>query len=463
MADDDDSTTSTAAAPPTLVGPTNYELEPARHPSLRINSQQPFNAEPPGPALVTSYITPAALYYKRNHGPIPVLAAGAAAGASHHHHPQDRDQEWAVEVTGLLPHGPLRLTLGALRAMPAHTVVAALQCAGNRRTEMSRTRKVRGVGWGMAVVGNARWTGVLLSHVLRLAGVDLDSAAASSTAGGSDQHQPQQHVEFVSVDACPEEQGGPYRASLPLAHAADPRHEVLLAYAMNGAPLSRDHGYPLRVVAPGVIGARSVKWVATVAVRHGECQGFFMQRDYKMFSPSVDWDTVRWATRRPIMDFPVQCAICVPVDGAAVRPGQALAVAGYALAGGGRGIERVDVSVDGGRTWAEATRLPQSSGREYSVDDPQRDRWGWVLWEVTFPPVAAGVAALEVVAKAVDSAGNVQVESVDQIWNLRGVLNNSWHRVRLLLDASTPGGAGGDDTAAATVSSSAALLAASSL
>jgi sulfite oxidase len=74
--------------------------------------------------------------------------------------------------------------------------------------------------------------------------------------------------------------------------------------------LNRDHGYPLRVVVPGTIGARSVKWLHKIEVNVNECQGFFMQKDYKMFSPTVDWDNIKWPSRHPLMDFPVNCAIC---------------------------------------------------------------------------------------------------------------------------------------------------------
>ncbi|PRQ42628.1 putative sulfite oxidase [Rosa chinensis] len=132
------------------------------------------------------------------------------------------------------------------------------------------------------------------------------------------------HVEFVSVDRCKEENGGLYKASIPLIQATSPEADVLLAYEMNGEvkTLNRDHGYPLRVVVPGVIGTHSVKWLDSINVIAEECKGFFMQKDYKMFPPLVNWDNINWSTKRLQMDFPVQCGICSSDDVNAVKPGK---------------------------------------------------------------------------------------------------------------------------------------------
>ncbi|KAJ7974800.1 sulfite oxidase [Quillaja saponaria] len=346
---------------PGVRGPSDYSREPPRHPCLQINAKEPFNAEPPRSALISSYVTPADLFYKRNHGPIPIV---------------DDIERYCISISGLLEN-PKKLFMKDIRKLPKYDVTATLQCAGNRRTAMSKTRTVKGVGWDVSAIGNAVW------------------------GGGK-------HVEFISVDQCKEENGGPYKASIPLIQATNPEADVLLAYEMNGEVLNRDHGYPLRVVVPGVIGARSVKWLDSINVIAEECQGFFMQKDYKMFPPSVNWDNINWSTRRPQMDFPVQSVICSLEDENAVKPGK-VKISGYAVSGGGRGIERVDVSVDGGKTWVEALRYQKT------VD---------VLHSTV------------IVAKAVDSAANVQPENVQDIWNLRGILNTSWHRVRVRIGHS---------------------------
>ncbi|KAF5479815.1 hypothetical protein F2P56_000606 [Juglans regia] len=385
---------------PGVKGPSDYSKEPPRHPCLKINSKEPFNAEPPRSALISSYVTPADLFYKRNHGPIPIV---------------DDLERYCVSISGLIEN-PNELFMKDIRMLPKYNVAATLQCAGNRRTAMSKTRKVRGVGWDVSALGNAVWGGAKLADVLELVGIPKLSSTTQS--GGK-------HVEFVSIDKCKEENGGPYKASIPLSQATNPLADVLLAYEMNGESLNRDHGYPLRVVVPGVIGARSVKWLDSINLIAEECQGFFMQKDYKMFPPSVDWDKINWSTRKPQMDFPVQSAICSLEDVHAIKPGK-VKVGGYAVAGGGRGIERVDVSVDGGKTWMEAFRY-QKTGIPYIADDPSSDKWAWVFFEVTVDVAHS----TEIIAKAVDIAANVQPEKVEDIWNLRGILNTSWHRVKV--------------------------------
>ncbi|KAM3286822.1 sulfite oxidase isoform X1 [Capsicum chacoense] len=385
---------------PGIKGPSDYSLEPPRHPRLKINAKEPFNAEPTRSDLITSYVTPVEFFYKRNHGPIPVV---------------DDIERYSVSLCGLINNSK-ELFMKDIWKLPKYTVTATLQCAGNRRTAMSKSRTVKGVGWDIAAIGNAVWGGAKLADVLELVGIPYLTSITQS--GGK-------HVEFVSIDKCKEENGGPYKASIPLSQATNPEADVLLAYEMNGEPLNRDHGYPLRVVVPGVIGARSVKWLESINIIANECQGFFMQKDYKMFPPTVNWDNINWSTRRSQMDFPVQSAICSLEDVSVVKHGK-ITIKGYAVSGGGRGIERVDVSVDGGKTWVEANRY-QKTGIPYIADDSSSDRWAWVFFEAeaNIPQRA------EIVAKAVDISANVQPESIDSIWNLRGILNTSWHRVQV--------------------------------
>ncbi|XP_019161772.1 PREDICTED: sulfite oxidase [Ipomoea nil] len=391
---------------PGIRGPSDYSQEPPRHPCLKINSKEPFNAEPPRSALVSSYVTPVDLFYKRNHGPIPVV---------------EDIERYSVTLSGLIGH-PKELFMRDIWKLPKHTVTATLQCAGNRRTAMSNTRKVRGVGWDISALGNAIWGGARLADVLELIGIP--KLTSMTPSGGK-------HVEFVSIDKCKEEKGGPYKASIPLSQATNPVADVLLAYEMNGETLNRDHGYPLRVIVPGVIGARSVKWLDSINIIAEECQGFFMQKDYKMFPPSVDWDNINWSTRRPQMDFPVQSAICSLEDVSVVKHGK-ITIKGYAVSGGGRGIERVDISIDGGKTWIEASKY-QKTGIPYISDDEfSTDKWAWVLFEAE---VNVSHSA-EIVAKAVDSSANVQPENVGDVWNLRGILNTSWHRVQVRVGQS---------------------------
>ncbi|KAG8366775.1 hypothetical protein BUALT_Bualt16G0002800 [Buddleja alternifolia] len=390
---------------PGLRAPSDYKEDPPRHPALVVNSKEPFNAEPHRLALVSSYVTPVDFFYKRNHGPVPIV---------------DDIGKYSVSITGLIQN-PKELYMKDIRKLPKYNVTATLQCAGNRRTAMSKTRKVRGVGWDISAIGNAVWGGAKLADVLHLIGIPKFSNITPS--GGK-------HVEFVSIDKCKEENGGPYKSSIPLSQATNTEADVILAYEMNGETLNRDHGYPLRVIVPGVIGARSVKWLDSINIIAEECQGFFTQKDYKMFPPSVNWDNIDWSTRRPQMDFPVQSAICSLEEVNTIKPGK-INIKGYAVSGGGRGIERVDVSIDCGKTWVEASRY-QKTGIPYFSDDESSDKWAWVFFEAE----ADIPESTEIVAKAVDITGNVQPENVEVIWNLRGILNTSWHRVQVQIGQS---------------------------
>ncbi|KAL2564594.1 hypothetical protein AAZV13_19G055600 [Glycine max] len=232
---------------PGLTAPSDYSQEPPRHSSLLINAKEPFNAEPPRAALVASYVTPSDFFYKRNHGPIPIV---------------ENINRYSVNVSGLVER-PKQLFMKDIWMLPKYNVTATLQCAGNRRTAMSKTKTVKGVGWDVSAIGNAIWGGAKLSDVLELIGIP--KLTSVTEFGG-------RHVEFVSIDKCKEENGGPYKASIPLSQATNPEADVLLAYEMNGEPLNRDHGYPLRVVVPGVIGARSVKWLEDINIIEEECQ-----------------------------------------------------------------------------------------------------------------------------------------------------------------------------------------------
>jgi len=219
--------------------------------------------------------------------------------------------------------------------------------------------------------------------------------------------------------------GGIYGASIPVWKALDPRGDVLLAYEMNGESLTRDHGHPLRVIVPGVAGCRSVKWLTKIITSGQESLSFWQQNDYKTFSPNVDWDTVDWSSSPAIQNLPVTSAITEPPPGTKIERdgGEELTVKvkGYAWSGGGNGIIRVDVSVDGGKTWQDATlrRVNQESGRS----------WAWTLWECDVVVPSTHQGPMDIVAKATDESCNTQPEQAEGVWNLRGVACNTWPKV----------------------------------
>ena len=348
-----------------------------------VHEAEPYNAEPPLSALDGRMVTPVESFYSRNHGPVPDLDAGA----------------WRLEVGGLVEQ-PLELSLAQLReGFAATTVTATLQCAGNRRAGFLPVRDIPGEHpWRGGVTSTATWIGIRLADVLAEAGL-RDGAA---------------HVEFTAPDVSQlADPPQPYAGSVPVAKACS--GGVLLAWGMNGQPLPAVHGGPVRVVVPGWIGARSVKWVQRVTARAEPSPGYFQARAYRLLPADADPDPAGPGAGLSLGPVALNCEILDPSDGASVRSGRGR-VSGYAFAGDGRGVARVEVSADGGRSWVQA------------AVDVQDGPWSWQLWqaEVDLPP---GVATL--VARAWDTTGAAQPESPAHLWNPKGYVNNSWARAEI--------------------------------
>jgi DMSO/TMAO reductase YedYZ molybdopterin-dependent catalytic subunit/glyoxylase-like metal-dependent hydrolase (beta-lactamase superfamily II)/rhodanese-related sulfurtransferase len=352
-----------------------------KDPRLLVWSEEPLNAETPLDLLCDSALTPNEVFFVRNHGPLPEVDPAT----------------YRLTVRGLVGK-PLTLSPENLRHRFEHvTLDAVVSCAGNRRSELAAIAAIPGQApWGPGATGNARWGGIRLRDVLQAAGLEPGAA----------------YVAFTGLDRCTEEgELTPFGGSIPLAKALAP--EVLLADEMNGQPLPPAHGYPLRVVVPGYIGARSVKWLATITLQDKPSTNYFQARTYRLYPSRVRSETTR-EQGFSLGETPVNSAICHPGQGAVIDGPRVLA-RGYALTGGTREIERVETSLDHGATFTTA-RL--------------RDRHhagAWRLWETELR-LDPGVH--ELVARAWDSAASTQPESPEGIWNLKGYLNNSWHRVK---------------------------------
>jgi sulfite oxidase len=345
-----------------------------------VHDEEPFNAEPPPAALAGQRVTPVEAFYSRNHGPVPDLDAAS----------------WRLRIDGLVRR-EVELTLAELQgAFTPRTGVVTLECAGNRRAELIAVRPIPGqVPWGPATISTAEWTGVSLADVLAKAG------PASGAA----------HVAFAAPDVSPSRHPAEaYGSSIPLAKASS--DEVLLAWAMNGVPLPRIHGGPVRVVVPGYIGARSVKWVQRVTLQADPSDSYFQAEDYRLVPADAEPGPGRGIS---LGALPMTSGILTPDDGARQAAGPT-AVTGYAFAGEGRSIARVDVSPDGGRTWIQA-----------QVDDPASP-WAWQLWRAT---MNLPLGPAEITARAWDDTGATQPEFPATLWNPAGYGNNSSPRIRV--------------------------------
>ncbi|MCU1612749.1 MAG: Sulfite oxidase [Frankiales bacterium] len=330
---------------------------------LVVRSLCPLNAETPPEELGRAELTPSELFFVRTHGAIPRVDVGA----------------FRLSVDGDV-RSPLTLSLPELRArFTRATVTATLVCAGNRRNELRPLPA--GIPWGPGAIGTATWSGVRLRDVLLAGGL-------SSRA---------QHVAFTGLD---DTGGERFAGSIPIAKAL--AAEVLLADMMNGAPLPREHGFPLRAVVPGYIGARSVKWLTAISVTPEASASAFQRQDYVLHGT-------------PLGELQVTSAICRPASGTVVETG--LRAEGYAAGTGGCPVTRVEVSADAGRTWSPATL--------HGWPPP----WTWRLWHAD---LQLRPGAHELVVRATDSSGATQLVEMDPTGNPHGYLNNAWHRITVV-------------------------------
>ena len=345
-----------------------------------VHEEEPFNAETGLAALAEGALTATDAFYVRGHATVPELDFEA----------------WRLHVDGLVER-ELDLSLVTLReAFPAREVTATLQCAGNRRTGLIAIRDIPGEEpWGAGATGTATWTGVALADVLAVAGPLREAS----------------HVGFAGADVCLKVKPAQcFGGSIPFDKACRP--EVLLAWAMNGEPLPLVHGAPLRVVVPGYIGARSVKWLKRIEVRTGPWEGYYQHVAYRLLPPDGEPGP---GAGMPLGLVALNSDVLSPADGETVAAGP-LEVRGYAFAGGERHVARVDVSIDGGASWSQVELLEDLG------------RWAWRQWRTT---IHLAPGDHEILVRAWDSSAATQPEDDATLWNPKGYVNNARPRVRV--------------------------------
>jgi sulfite oxidase len=385
--------------PPAVIkGDDPYDTDPERHPGLKFHNNKPCNAEVPPELMMDNWCTPNPVWFIRHHHPVPIV--------------EEQDFKLLVEGDGTLP---VALTMEDLKKrFLKREVATTIQCGGNRRSEFNKVDKTSGITWGFGAVSTAKWGGVYLREVLmHCAGLSLEGVSARGI----------EHVVFHGLDDM--------QASIPIEKALSPFGDVLIAYEMNGEPLPAEHGAPIRVVVPGVVGVRNVKWVSKIRTSQEEAEGTWQRgAAYKPFAPGIkSFDGVDLSTIPSIQEMPVQSSIVYPKPGAKTELDD-VEVKGFAWSGGGRGIIRVDVSLDNGNTW---TTAELKEGHE----QPLNKAWAWTFWEASIEvPEHLRGKEIEICCRATDSSCNVQPERLEPIWNIRGLNCNSWHRVTIQHDDS---------------------------
>lgn len=316
-------------------------------------------------------LTPSEVFFVRSHFGPPAL---------------NRSRRLRIEGRTIVDLG-----VDDLRALPQATATVVLQCAGNGRA-LQRPR-VPGVQWVHGAMGQAEWTGVRLRDLLEKAGVP-DGAL---------------HVRFQGADNAPKPAVPKWIRSLPIEKAMDER--TLVAWSMNGEPLSLAHGAPLRLVVPGWAGDHWMKWLTSARLQREEAEGFYMRTGYKApKQPIAPGAAVKPEEMESVTVVPVKSVIARPADGARLSAGPQ-EIAGVAFSGAAA-IARVEVSVDGGASWAAA----ELEG------EPGAGRW--VVFRHRF---RAAPGPLRVLARATDARGATQPQAA--VWNPSGYLWNAWHAV----------------------------------
>ena len=246
-------------------------------------------------------------------------------------------------------------------------------------------------------------------------------------------------IQFEGYDH--DETGVHYGGSAPIEKVVDGLGDAIFAYEMNGEPLPRDHGYPLRVILPGHAGCRQVKWVHKVVLSDKHSSTCWQQKSYRHFAPDINFekDLANWPPERldqaPISQLmPVQSFICNPPQNTIIggKNATTVDVKGVAWSGGGKEIQRVDVSADGGKTWTAAELYKP-------IKQGWNRHWAWTqfyktieLPEETQKKLRSGKSVkLDITSKALNSDFNVQPERMEPYWNSRGIAINHWYHVNV--------------------------------
>ena len=276
---------------------------------------------------------------------------------------------------------------------------AMLECAGSGRGAYSP--RPSGTPWSpTGGMGCPQWTGVRLREVLQAAGVKPGAVHVAGQGG-----------DFGVVPTA-----APVIRSIPLAKAME--EHTLIAYEMNGAPLPKVHGYPLRLVVPGWVGSASTKWLHTLTVLDAPFKGTFMDGSYR-----IPRHPIKPGERMPkdalsTEAWPVKSMITFPAPNAVFRVGGTVPIEGRAWAGEGA-IDRVELSFDEGASWQRAALQAAA------------DKYAWRAFSFRYVPKGPGYTT--VLARATDDKGNMQ--PIVPAWNPLGYFWNGIHRVGFVVEA----------------------------
>jgi len=377
-----------AAKPAEPAKPAMLEF-PGKDPNLVVLGDKPLVAETPA-WMLDDPVTPLEKFYIRNNGTIP--------------EPASDPDKWVLKIEGEV-NKPIEITLGELKSKyKAVEFNAVLECAGNGRAFF--TPPARGNQWTTGGVGCASWKGVRLSDVLKEAG--LKPSAVYTAHYGADKH--------LSGDPTKDA----LSRGLPVDKAMDP--ETILAWDMNGKPLTNVHGAPLRLLAPGWVGSASHKWLTRIVIRDkvhdgAGMTGFSYRMPAKPIVPGSKGDEKDTVV---MTEMPIRSLITNVKNGAKFDAGtRELQLRGAAWSPG-KGIREVELSNDFGLTWTKA-KVEQGKGK-----------YDWSRWAATVKMPSDGY--FEIWSRATDGGGTGQPFTAAN-WNPQGYGANPYHRIAVLIGA----------------------------
>ena len=292
--------------------------------------------------------------------------------------------DWRLFVEGDAVAEPMELTYDDILSLPSRTLISYLECAGNHRAmfNLLNGQETFGTQWMTGAVGNGEWTGVALRDVLTLAGIG-DNAVS---------------VLLVGLDTESPEDG--FRYVLPVEKAMHP--DTLLAYALNGETLPKDHGFPLRALVHGWVGSANIKWLGRIVVSSEQLWTRNNTTSYTLIGD--DYPPEGESQGKPVTEQVIKSALALPWP--AELPTGRRRLHGYAHSPAGI-ISRVEWSADSGRTWTD-TELP---GGQPDLS--------WARFEFVWDAEPGEHA---IMTRATDVAGNTQPDQVP--YNKKGYLFN---------------------------------------
>ncbi|KAK2873485.1 hypothetical protein FQN49_002322 [Arthroderma sp. PD_2] len=371
---------------------------------IRLTGKHPMNAEAELTTLFEAgLITPSTIHYVRNHGAVPHLL-------------------WENHEVEVIADKQITFTMDELKEQfESINIPVFLACDGSRRKELNMIKKTRAFNFTAASAGCSYWKGVLLRDVLLRAG-----------AANLSKKSPNKRL-WVNYEGADELSEGKYATCIPLDYAMDPINDVILAYEMNDRPLPPDHGYPLRLILPGWVGARSIKWLAKIWVTEQENDSHYHIYDNRQL-PSFITDTeseiaqIMFHHPSTICNEQMLNSVIVKpaqgekIDLVDVKKGKMYRIVGFAYSGSGDEIDRVEISLDGGESWLYCSRrypdMPIRHGKKF---------WTWLHWHIDLD-ITKLIRAQSIIVRAFDPHKNTQPSK--PVWNIAGMMNNCWYEVR---------------------------------